>query len=41
VEFSSNTELLKKIAREGAEKARASAVKTISEVQQIIGFTSI
>jgi tryptophanyl-tRNA synthetase len=41
VEFSSNTELLKKIAREGAEKARASAVKTISEVQQIIGFTNI
>ena len=41
VEFSSNTELLKKIAKEGADKARESAAKTLKEVQQIIGFTNI
>lgn len=40
VEYSSNTELLKKIAKEGAEKARESAAKTLAEVQKIIGFTS-
>jgi tryptophanyl-tRNA synthetase len=33
-----NTELLDRIAREGAEKARESARKTIDEVRQIIGF---
>ena len=41
LEYSSNTELLKKIAREGAEKARVSAAKTLAEVQKIIGFTSL
>ena len=41
VEYSSNTELLKKIAAEGAEKARVSAAKTLGEVQKIIGFTNM
>ena len=33
--------LLKKIAEEGAEKARISAAKTLDEVQKIIGFTKM
>ena len=37
-EYMAKTELLDKIAREGAEKARESARKTIDEVRQIIGF---
>ncbi|MBR2193370.1 MAG: tryptophan--tRNA ligase [Bacteroidaceae bacterium] len=37
-EFSSNTELLDKIARQGAEKARESAAATLKEVRKIIGF---
>ena len=37
-EFSSNTELLDKIARAGAEKARESASRTLREVRRIIGF---
>lgn len=37
-EFMGNTELLDKIALQGAEKARESAVKTIKEVREIIGF---
>ncbi|NDV64750.1 tryptophan--tRNA ligase [Bacteroides sp. 224] len=37
-EYMANTELLDKIARQGAEKARESASKTIKEVRQIIGF---
>ncbi len=37
-EFSSNKELLDRIAREGAERARASATATIEEVRRIIGF---
>ena len=37
-EYASNTELLDKIARAGAEKARESASKTLREVRQIIGF---
>jgi tryptophanyl-tRNA synthetase len=37
-EFSSNKELLDKIAREGAEAARASASETLNEVRKIIGF---
>ena len=41
VEYSSDTELLKKIAAEGAEKARVSAAKTLGEVQKIIGFTNM
>lgn len=37
-EFSSNTELLDKIARQGAEKARESAAATLKEVRKIISF---
>ena len=37
-EFQGNKELLDKIARVGAEKARESASKTLREVRQIIGF---
>ncbi|MCQ2236764.1 MAG: tryptophan--tRNA ligase, partial [Bacteroidales bacterium] len=37
-EYSANKELLKKVAEQGAEKARESARKTLSEVRQIIGF---
>ncbi|NDV83131.1 tryptophan--tRNA ligase [Bacteroides sp. 51] len=37
-EYMNNTELLDKIARQGAEKARESATKTIQEVREIIGF---
>ncbi|MBQ3636373.1 MAG: tryptophan--tRNA ligase [Bacteroidales bacterium] len=37
-EYSSNTELLHRVAREGAEKARISAQATLDEVRQIIGF---
>lgn len=38
LDYSSNKELLDKIAREGAEKARESAQKTLSEVRRILGF---
>lgn len=38
LEYSGNTELLDKIARQGAEKARESAAKTLKEVRKIIGF---
>ena len=37
-EYMSNTELLDKIALQGAEKARESAQKTIRQVREIIGF---
>ena len=37
-EYMANTELLDRIAREGAEKARESARKTIEEVRSIVGF---
>ena len=37
-EFSANKELLDKIARQGAEKARESAAATLKEVRKIIGF---
>lgn len=37
-EFSSNTELLNRVAKIGAEKARESAAATLNEVRQIIGF---
>ena len=36
--YSANTDLLDRIAREGAEVARASAQATINEVRRIIGF---
>ena len=38
IEYENNTNLLNKIAMEGAEKARESAKKTIEEVRAIIGF---
>ena len=38
LEYSGNTELLDKIARQGAEKARESASATLKEVRKIIGF---
>ena len=38
LEYSSNTELLDRIARQGAEKARESAAATLKEVRKIIGF---
>ncbi|MCD8262699.1 MAG: tryptophan--tRNA ligase [Bacteroides sp.] len=41
LEYSSNTNLLDKIARMGAEKARKSAVRTIREVREIIGFRTL
>lgn len=37
-EFSSNTELLNRVAKIGAEKARESAAATLNEVRKIIGF---
>lgn len=37
-EYENNSELLKKIAMEGAEKARENAKKTIADVREIIGF---
>ncbi len=37
-EYSANTDLLDKVARQGAEKAQASAAKTLKEVREIIGF---
>ena len=37
-ELSHNDEYISKVAREGAEKARANAQKTIKEVREIIGF---
>ena len=38
LEYSRDTELLARVARLGAEKARESAAKTLEEVRQIIGF---
>ena len=38
LEYSSNTDLLDRIARQGAEKARESAAATLKEVRKIIGF---
>lgn len=37
-EYSANQDLLKRIAREGAERAREHAQKTLQEVRHIIGF---
>ncbi len=36
--FTNNTDLLRKVAKNGAEKARESASQTIKEVREIIGF---
>ena len=38
IEYSNNQELLDRIAREGAERARESASATLKEVRKIIGF---
>ncbi len=38
LDFSANTEYMDRVARQGAEQARASADKTIREVRKIIGF---
>ncbi len=38
MEYASNQELLDKVAKMGAEKARESAAKTLNEVRKIIGF---
>lgn len=37
-EISSNEEYLKKVTKQGAEKARESAAKTLKEVRRLIGF---
>ena len=37
-EYSANKELLDRVAKMGAEKARESAAKTLNEVRKIIGF---
>lgn len=39
--YSADVELLERIAREGAEVARASAQETLREVRQIIGFQQL
>ncbi|WP_329903305.1 tryptophan--tRNA ligase [Porphyromonas pogonae] len=41
IDFSNNKEYLAKVATQGAEKARESAIKTIEEVRHIIGFRPI
>ena len=38
--IAADTDYLDKVARQGAEKARASAAKTLNEVRRIIGFHS-
>ncbi|MBO4592882.1 MAG: tryptophan--tRNA ligase [Bacteroidaceae bacterium] len=38
LQYSSDDALLERIAREGAERARASAAQTIREVREIVGF---
>ncbi len=38
MDYAANTPLLEKIARQGADKARESASKTLKEVREIIGF---
>ena len=40
LDISSNENYLRKVVREGAEKARESAAKTIRDVRKIIGFNS-
>jgi tryptophanyl-tRNA synthetase len=39
-DIASNEDYLKKVIREGGEKARESAQKTLTEVRSIIGFTN-
>ena len=38
LDLAKNEEYLRKVAKNGAEKAKESAVKTIKEVREIIGF---
>jgi tryptophanyl-tRNA synthetase len=38
MELSKDDDYLQKVMRQGAEKARASGQKTVSEVREIIGF---
>ena len=38
LEYKSNQELLDRVAKMGAEKARESAAATLKEVRKIIGF---
>ena len=38
LDIRSNEEFMAKVVRQGAEKARESAAKTLNEVRQIIGF---
>lgn len=40
LDIRSNTDYLNKVARQGAEKARESANRTVSEVREIMGFKS-
>jgi tryptophanyl-tRNA synthetase len=37
-DIKANDDYLRKVAKEGAEKARESAIKTVKEVREIIGF---
>ena len=41
LELRSNESYLSKVARQGAEKARESATKTVREVREIIGLRSL
>lgn len=41
LDYSSNIDLLEKIAKQGAERSRESAAKTLKEVREIIGFRQI
>lgn len=41
LEYSSNIDLLEKIAKQGAERSRENAAKTLKEVREIIGFRQI
>ena len=38
LDIAANTDYMEKVARQGAEKARESAAKTIQDVRRIIGF---
>lgn len=40
LELSNNDEYLRKVAREGAERARESAAATLADVREIVGFKS-
>jgi tryptophanyl-tRNA synthetase len=40
-EFSANDELMEKVAKQGAERARESAAATLKEVRRIVGFNPL